>query len=171
MEEIWQDIKGYEGLYQVSNTGKVKSLEKTYFKLGRKMIYKEKELKSLRQNNGYYAVNLYKNGNSKILLIHRLVAETFIEKPIGKNVVNHIDYDTSNNSVENLEWTTQKENLAHSKENIVKAYLKKRMSNTNEHYIYKNRKTILFRYQPMNICKSFKTIKEALQYREKVLGF
>ena len=171
MKEIWRDIKGYEGLYQVSNTGKIKSLSRTYFKLGKLATYKEKELKIVKQKTGYCTVNLYKNSFLKVMLVHRLVAETFIKHPKNKNVVNHIDYNKENNCVENLEWTTQQENLAHSKNNIVKAYLENRNSNTNEHYIYKNKKRVVFRYQPMNIHKSFKTIQEAIKYREKVLGF
>lgn len=106
MNEIWKDIKGYEGFYQISNTGKIKSLERlvpskikgTYQKI------KEKIRKTSITTAGYEYVVLAKNGKNKTLLVHRLVAETFIDNPNNKKCVNHKDENKSNNSVENLEW-------------------------------------------------------------------
>lgn len=105
--EIWRDIEGYEGLYQVSNLGRVKSLEKQCGV----QIQKEKILKPGLVKGGYYRVGLTKNGIRKSKLVHRLVAETFI--PINLTV-NHKDGNKSNNTVDNLEWTTQKENNIHA---------------------------------------------------------
>jgi len=106
MEEVWKDIEGYEGLYEVSNLGRVKSLSRID-SLGRK--YKEK---MLRQSNsrGYLHTSLSKDNNSKSYQTHRLVALTFIPNPENKPQVNHMDENKTNNRVDNLNWMTSKEN-------------------------------------------------------------
>ena len=101
--EIWRDIKGYEGVYQISNMGNVKSL-------GNNKSRKEKVLKLAKNTNGYLKVNLYKDGKQKNYLIHRLVAESFIPKVEGKTHVDHIDSNRQNNNVNNLRWCTIVEN-------------------------------------------------------------
>ena len=101
--EIWEDIEGYEGIYQVSSLGKVKSLNFNHTK-------KEKILKPFFNRDGYLSVNLYKEGKRKQYLVHRLVAKVFIPNPENKLEVNHKDEDKTNNKVENLEWVTSKEN-------------------------------------------------------------
>lgn len=109
-KEIWKDIEGYEGLYQVSNLGRVKSLSKKRG-FGEQ---KEKVLKPWITNLGYCTVTLYKNSLSQIKRVHRLVAEAYIPNPENKETVNHIDGNKQNNTVENLEWNTQSENINHS---------------------------------------------------------
>lgn len=114
--EIWKDIKGFNGLYQVSNLGRVK---KTYRKLTRlvnpKYATKEIILKGGIFSNGYLFVSLTTDKYKyKSHLVHRLVAEAFIENPLNKTDVNHIDGNKQNNKVENLEWVTRSENLAHA---------------------------------------------------------
>lgn len=99
-KEVWRDIKNYEGLYEVSNFGNVRSL-----KFG-----KIKYLKPANNGFGYYHVILCKNGQKKYFKVHRLVANAFIENPNGYNEINHIDEDKTNNKVENLEWCTHKYN-------------------------------------------------------------
>lgn len=99
------DLKGFEGNYQIDTNGNVYSLLKN-----------KKQLK-LTKHNGkqpYYYVTLRKNGKSYKRLVHRLVAETFIENPNNKNQVNHKDGNVHNNSVENLEWVTNAENTQHA---------------------------------------------------------
>ena len=107
MEEIWKDIKKYEGLYQVSNLGRVKSLERIR-KNGKNNFYLKKErlLKQATQNIGYKFVVLYKDNGKKGYRVHRLVAETFIPNPNNYNCINHKDECRTNNKVDNLEWCT-----------------------------------------------------------------
>lgn len=103
MIEEWKDINGYEGLYQVSNLGRVKSFK------GKS----ERILKPGLNAKGYLGVNLYKNSKPKNIRVHRLVARAFIPNQENKPEVNHIDEDKTNNTVSNLEWTTGKENNNH----------------------------------------------------------
>ena len=113
MIETWKDIPNYEGSYQVSNLGNIKSLEKSIYSKRNKSIsiYKEKILKPI-SNNGYKVVVLADNTKRKTIKIHQLVAMAFLNhKPNGlKNVVNHKDFNRQNNKVENLEIVTQREN-------------------------------------------------------------
>ena len=95
MEEIWKDVVGYEGLYEVSNFGNVRSLFR----------YK-KQLRWDVANNRYATVQLFKNKIGKRLLVHRLVAEAFLPNPRNLPVVNHKDENKLNNNVDNLEWCT-----------------------------------------------------------------
>lgn len=96
MEE-WKNIKGYEGIYQISNLGRVKSLHN---KFGNKELIMKQNLK----RNGYYQIRLKRNGIVKDCSVHRLVAEAFIENPNNYSCVNHIDENKANNYYKNLEW-------------------------------------------------------------------
>ena len=109
MEEIWKDIEGYEGLYQVSNLGRVKSLGRKVKKINGKMNVCEKILKP-GIGNGYKKVSLWKNNSSKMFLIHRLVALAFIPNNENLPIVNHKDENRLNNAVDNLEWCTYEYN-------------------------------------------------------------
>ena len=114
MEE-WRDIKGYEGLYQVSNMGNVRSVaHSTVYRDGRVGRYEGKMLVPHDGSNGYKSVNLSKNGVTYLANIHRLVAETFLRKDDERNVVNHKDGNKHNNTVGNLEWVTYSENSKHA---------------------------------------------------------
>lgn len=110
MEEIkeeWRDIEGYENLYQVSNLGRVKSL-----KFG-----KEKILKLKKTWDGYCIVGLCQQNKRKDYLVHRLVAQTFIDNPQNLPQVNHRDENPLNNDVQNLEWCTPKQNINYGTHN------------------------------------------------------
>lgn len=103
--EVWKDLVGYEGLYKISNLGKVKRLTRKYSNQYKsKQISKEKILKGNKIQNGYLQVKLIKENKSKNLLIHRLVAITFIENPSNYEIVNHKDENKTNNCASNLEW-------------------------------------------------------------------
>ena len=109
MEE-WRDIKGYEGLYKVSNYGRVKSVERTI--KGRH--FQGKILKGGKFSNGYLFVCLRKNGENKNHLTHRLVASAFLENHMSFTDVNHKDGNKTNNHVDNLEWCSRSYNLEHA---------------------------------------------------------
>ena len=109
MKEIWVDIIGYEGLYQVSNYGRVKSLER-YNALGR--LVDEKILKGIINRDGYLFVNLSKNGVEKPYTVHRLVSEAFLPNPYNKPIAHHKDHNKLNNNVDNLVWLTHEEHKA-----------------------------------------------------------
>lgn len=114
MEEIWKDIEGYEGIYQVSNLGRVKGLER-YDSNGH--LLKEKILKTSINRDGYEKVSIQKNAKKKTYKIHRLVAIAFIPNVENKKEVNHIDGNKLNNRVNNLEWCTKEENERHARNN------------------------------------------------------
>lgn len=103
MKEIWKDIKGYEGLYQVSNLGRVK---RTMFKNCYVEKKQEKILKLKSDKDGYKQTTLFKNGKRMYFRVHRLVANAFLPNPNNYPIINHKDQNTSNNNVLNLEWCT-----------------------------------------------------------------
>ena len=115
-KEVWKDIKGYEGLYRISNTGKVKSLARELWNGYGYFTKQEAVLKPNPQISGYLNVHLYKEKIRKPFLIHRLVAKHFISEPDMGREVNHIDGDKTNNDVNNLEWVTPKENSKHARD-------------------------------------------------------
>lgn len=107
MKEIWKDIVGYEGKYQVSNCGNIRSLN--YNKTGA-----IKNISPSVKKTGYKTVNLQTGSMFKCYLLHRLVAQAFIPNPDNKPVVNHKNGDKSDNKVKNLEWCTHKDNQLHA---------------------------------------------------------
>ena len=102
MEEIWKDIKEYEGLYQVSNLGNIKSLRRN------------KLIKYSKDNKGYLRTSLAKNGINRTVKVHRIVAQAFINNDENKPQVNHKNGNKTDNNVENLEWVSNQENQNHS---------------------------------------------------------
>ena len=108
--EIWKPVKGYEGIYEVSNYGRVKSA-------------RGKILKQYLNHQGYYKLGLTKGGKQKDLFVHRLVASAFIPNTRNVECVNHIDECKTNNNADNLEWVTHHENNCHgtARERISKA--------------------------------------------------
>lgn len=122
MQEQWKAIKGYEGLYEISNTGKVKSVKRTIKseRTGKVQTTNEKILTLIsskiteRHKNPLFHVELWKDNKRTVKMIHRLVAEAFIPNPEGKPQVNHKDGNRYNNTVDNLEWCTSSENNLHA---------------------------------------------------------
>ena len=115
MKEIWKDIKNFEGLYQVSNKGRVRSLDRisvNCYGMPRKL--KGKILKPHLNVYGYLDIGLSNCGNGNIFKVHRLVADAFIPNPKNLPQVNHKDENKQNNCVENLEWCTNAYNVKYS---------------------------------------------------------
>jgi len=111
--EIWEDIDGYEGLYQISNLGRIKSLPRT-ITYTVKMETKELIMKPSVSSSGYCGVNLKGIGKVKRLNVHRILAKTFINNKNKKKCVNHKDGNRLNNNLSNLEWVTHSENSKHA---------------------------------------------------------
>lgn len=137
-KEVWKPVvlldngESYEGLYEVSNMGRVRSLDReVIFSDGRKALYKGK-IRILSPNkDGYLQVGLCKNSKQKIISVHRLVAEAFIPNPDNKETVNHINGDKTCNTVFNLEWADRSEQLYHAYDHNLK---KKMEGNNNPNY-------------------------------------
>lgn len=113
---MWKPVIGYEGLYEVSDTGKIRSVDR-YIKTDilhvKSRLIKGKTLFQNAKRNGYKTVDLCKNGKVKTTLVHRIVADAFLPNPNGLRFVNHIDSNRGNNNVNNLEWVTSSENRMH----------------------------------------------------------
>lgn len=125
MNEIWKDIPGWEGLYQVSNLGRVKSLSRIILRNGiHPFLSKEKLLKLSIDNCGYPRVSLFRNSNQSYSQVHQLVAMAFLNhKPSGyKIVVDHINNNRIDNRVENLQIISQRENASKDKKNKTSKY-------------------------------------------------
>lgn len=106
MKEIWKDVVGYEGLYQVSNLGRIKAMQKR----GHKSVV----MKYSIRKDGYCRILLSKNSEYKALYVHRLVAEAFLTHADNECEVNHIDGNKANNNLSNLEWVTRSDNIKHA---------------------------------------------------------
>lgn len=114
--EMWKDIVGYEGMYQVSSAGRIRSVDRIIvYSNGRAHYYTGKILNGFVKPDGYMAVDLYRYGKKKKFYVHRLVAEHFVKNKdcLHNNEVNHIDENKLNNSADNLEWCTSSENKLH----------------------------------------------------------
>ena len=157
----WTDIKGYENLYQISKEGEEKSL---YFN-------KEKILKQHIMKNGYHQVSLYKDGIKTKFLVHRLVALNFLPNPNSLPQVNHIDGNKSNNSIENLEWISQIDNMKHAFENnLVTTITEKKKVACSENgkkafqvFLQKHRKPVLQFDKNENFIQKWTYASEASQ--------
>lgn len=110
MDEIWKDIPGFEGVYQISNHGRLKSF---------KELREGRVLSNVNRKGGYFSIVLGRNNKiERCTRIHRLVAETFLDNPNNLPEVNHIDGNKQNNRVENLEWVTRKQNAEHAMKTV-----------------------------------------------------
>ena len=141
MEEIWKDIKEYEGLYQVSNLGRIKSLDRIiksgisnsgYIKINGKILKKK------LGKNGYLSIQLWKEGKGKWFMVHRLIAIAFIPNPQNKPYIDHINTIRNDNRIENLRWATREENDHNPitlKNRIGKCGIKIKCLNTGEVFV------------------------------------
>lgn len=115
MIEEWKDIPGYEGRYQVSNVGRVKSLPRiTYDTIGRCKHLKGKIITLQLNTSGYPAFRIWSGGKGKTIAVHRLLALAFIPNPDNKPYINHLNGVRTDNRVDNLEWCTPSENSTHA---------------------------------------------------------
>lgn len=142
--EVWKDIKGYEGAYQVSSLGRVKNLAR-YTNVGggsksfkRERILKYDKSKKNKRGQFYLRVTLSKKNKQKRLQVHRIVAEHFIDNPEGKDIINHIDGNPENNHYLNLEWCTYSENERHSYDVLGKINNNRKLSDAAVKDIVKN---------------------------------
>jgi hypothetical protein len=110
--EIWKNVIGYEGLYQISNLGIVKRTGS--FRGVNKKYLNGYSLIPIDNGKGYLRIKLTKNNKSKRVMLHRIIAEAFIENKYNKPFINHINSDKKDNKIENLEWCTQSENIKHA---------------------------------------------------------
>ena len=118
-EEIWRPVVGYEGLYEISSYGRVRSLDRyVKYSNGQIHLHKGRILSSGKDINGYLMCNLYLNKNMKKVSIHRLVAQAFLPNIDNLPEVNHKDENKTNNRVDNLEWCTAKYNMNYGTRNI-----------------------------------------------------
>ena len=154
MEEIWKDIKGYEGLYQVSNLGRVKSLKRKVYAGRNRLRWQHERIMSNNKSNGngYLVVNLNKESKDKNKYIHRLVAQAFIPNPNHYLYVNHKDENRKNNKVDNLEWCTALYNNTYKN-----AHIRKGLKNRNNRLS----KKVYQLDDDNNIIKEYPSISEA----------
>lgn len=119
--ETWKPIKNFEGLYEVSDKGQVRSLDRIETTSNGRKRFKHGQVRKLHDNGrGYLCVDLWKNNKSYWEYVHRLVAQAFIPNPDSLPCVNHKDYNRHNNNVDNLEWLSYKDNNLYSLPNYTK---------------------------------------------------
>lgn len=158
--ETWKSPPGYQGLYEISTYGRIKSKSKTIYQSnGHPMTFPSKILKPELHANGYLYVMLCKNGKHKKYKISRLVAQTFISNPAHLSVVNHKDENKLNNCVDNLEWCTQKYNVNYSIKRHPQRWttLKKKLIAENK----KQQKPIACIDETGKMVKTFSSLHEA----------
>ena len=167
--EVWKPIKGYEMFYEVSNQGRVRSIANRKCVKGIDTYSIRKTpliLNPMHNQFGHLHVHLVKGKKRKTKMVHRLVAEAFLNIPSDDYVVHHKDYNPKNNNVDNLEWCTQKENVNHSTVNM--KHPKKYKTNTGEHHITYRKSNGLYRVCYKNTEKSFKNLADAIKYRDSI---
>ena len=153
MKEIWKDIEGYAGLYQVSNYGNIKSLSRVVKNAYGIHRTEEKILKPQMKKKGYFQIQLSKDGKQKHYQVHRLVALAFVPNINNYPCINHKDENKSNNHVNNLEWCTHEYNTNYGTRNKRASEKRKGSKNPKAH-----------RVQCSTTGKKFNCIKEATEY-------
>jgi hypothetical protein len=175
MIEFWKDIPGYEGRYQVSNFGRIKSLDFSVVRSnGRIYTNKSRVQKPSKDNSGYLRCAFIKNSKLVTYKVHRLVADAFCKKPNEKVEVNHIDGNKLNNNSDNLEWVSRSENIKHAfrlglmlpKRGILNSNSKltgKDIKHIRDEYHYNNGKRGMFRKLSIGYGINKKTISQIVR--------
>ena len=157
--EMWKEVKGYGGKYQVSNLGNVRSVDRTFVNAcGVMVTRKGSMLKPIQKRDGYMKVTMHREGKVNTELIHRLVAKAFIPNPNNLPQVNHKDGNKRNNDVSNLEWCTALSNMHHAKQHGLR--------NNALKYAKSMRKAVI----ATNIETGKETFYESIHEAEKVFG-
>lgn len=164
--EIWKDIENFEGIYQVSNMGRVRSLDRQiHYKDGRIGNFTGIILKQGVCRKGYPIVYLSKGSKKKAIKVHRLVALTFVKKHQKKNQVNHIDGDKSNNIFTNLEWCDNSENQIHAYANGLNSVSRGESNGNNKYSL-----SIIIELKKMlKIGKTYKEIINKLNVSKSLI--
>lgn len=166
MKEIWKPIDGYEGLYEVSNLGRVRSLE---FRNNQGAYSRLLVMNPTDNGHGYKIVGLTGIGRKRNFYVHRLVAEAFIPNPKKLPVIDHIDHNRANNRVDNLRWITQGDNVRYSRQLMCNPR-QKPMTNTGERYISKQKRDGRYR---LTIKRKqigvYETIEQAVSVRDEII--
>lgn len=176
LQELWKPVKGYEGLYEVSNLGRVRSLDRVQYQKdshgGMMEKHYQGKIMTPTDNGHGYQVLILRKGGRKSNYVHRIVAEAFVDNPNGYPVINHLDHDRTNNRADNLEWTTQKENVLYSVERMRKPRNHYKSTMTGEKYITRRGDKWRFsiRSKTISFDRHYNTLQEAMAAREVVLG-
>lgn len=173
--EEYRPIEGTDGRYMVSRTGGVISVYARRNVNGHPSeSYMPKRMRTGDNGNGYKMFIARINNRRKAIYVHRAVAMAFLERIPGKDYVNHVDFDKSNNNVENLEWCTQRENIRHSAHRMEHEHGGNTRTATGlKHIGFRSKKgkyRLIIQRKNMSIDKQFKTIDEAIEYRDAILG-
>lgn len=172
-KEIWIPVKYYENLYHISNKGRIKSCLKTHYSsyLKTNIVLNERLLNKIKTSDGYEAVSLYKDGNSKQYRFHRLLADAFIPNPDKKPFINHINGVKNDNNIDNLEWVTARENTSHA--HLFGLASPKMSKYIGVHWVKRDKiwiATITIEKSKTKYLGSFKTEEEAYEAYKKAIN-
>ena len=164
-QEIWKDIEGYEGKYQVSNYGRVKSLGRFIDKKGQSQAYLHERILSTKIHKGYKTVCLYSNNKQKTFSVHRLIANTFIPNPNNFPHIDHINTIRADNRIENLRWVNRSMNMmneiTHKKRS---EYWKEKTKKGENVWVERKKRKVVAFDENYNIVYEFNTITEAAKF-------
>lgn len=173
--EEWRPIPGYEGYYEVSSNGRVRSLDRVRpvgNRHGGTLLRRDKGnvISPCANGNGYVYDSLQRGtGTRQNLYIHRLVAQAFLGNPIGKYDVDHINHDRADNRVENLRWVSHEENIRHSAHLMRHPKQNAKPTNCGERYIRERDGRFILYIRKYAIYKSFDSLDAAVDFRNEVM--